>query len=91
MGMDYEELMHLTPRVFANKARGWAKMQTTNMQADWERSRWMVATTITPHLKKPITPSQLVKFAWEKGPKNPPKSVNFGELLKQAEGLGITL
>lgn len=91
MGMTYDELMHLTPRVFSNKVQGWTRQQSMMMQDQWERARWMVSTTISPHLKKPIKPTDLVKFNWEKKPKVTPKSVNFGELLTEASSLGITL
>jgi hypothetical protein len=91
MGMTYDELMDLTPRVFSNKVQGWTRQQSMMMQDQWERARWMVSTTISPHLKKPIKPTDLVKFNWEKKPKVTPKSVNFGELLTEASRLGITL
>ena len=33
---------------------------------EWERTRWLAAITINPHVKKRITPKDLATFPWEK-------------------------
>ena len=35
-------------------------------QADWERMRMLATITVQPWCKKKLTPSQLLKFPWEK-------------------------
>ena len=43
---------------------------------EWERTRWLAAITINPHVKKRITPKDLATFPWEKKE-------------KAADGIGI--
>lgn len=35
-------------------------------QAGWERMRMLATITVQPWCKKKLTPSQLLKFPWEK-------------------------
>ncbi len=39
--------------------------QTQEYRNQWELMRWAVATSMAPHLKKPIEPKRLLTFTWE--------------------------
>ena len=39
--------------------------QTQEYRNQWELMRWAVATSMAPHLQKPIEPKRLLTFPWE--------------------------
>jgi hypothetical protein len=54
-----------TPRYWRLKLEGMREAQTQAYRNQWEITRWAVATTMAPHLKKPIEPKRLLTFPWE--------------------------
>ena len=61
---DYD-LYDLTPRSFNNKLRGFNKKNVQISQNDWERTRMIVHSTITPHTKYKIKPHEMMPFPWD--------------------------
>jgi len=51
--------------------------QTQSYRNQWEITRWAVATTMAPHLKKPIEPKRLLTFPWEE-----PEFISIHEAVK---------
>lgn len=65
MGMNENEFDECRPIYFRHKLYGMRKAQQQEFKNQWEMSRWMAATIISPHLKKPIAPNKLMAFPWE--------------------------
>jgi hypothetical protein len=58
-------LYDLTFSEFGNAMRGHYKQIEEREKADWERTRWLAAIVVNPHVKKRITPKDLATFPWE--------------------------
>ena len=71
MGMSYDELYNSTPRNFNNKLIGFNAYQEQLMQDNWERTRVIIHSTLSPHTKKKLKPQELLPFPWDN--KNKPK------------------
>jgi hypothetical protein len=65
MGMDEDSFNNCTPIYFRHRLFGMRQAQQQQFKNDWEMTRWMAATIISPHLKKPIAPNKLMAFPWE--------------------------
>jgi hypothetical protein len=65
MGMDEDSFNNCTPIYFRHRLFGMRQAQQQQFKNDWEMTRWMAATIISPHLKKPIAPNKLMTFPWE--------------------------
>ncbi len=44
-------------------------LSNQNIRGDWERMRMNATITIQPHLKKKVTPRQVLPFPWEESKK----------------------
>jgi hypothetical protein len=65
MGMLEHEFNKCTPRYFRARLDGMRTAQQQDFRNQWELTRWMAATMISPHLKRPISPQKLMRFPWE--------------------------
>jgi hypothetical protein len=65
MGMSYDELYNSTPRNFNNKLIGFNAYQEQLMQDNWERTRVIIHSTLSPHSKKKIKPKEILPFPWD--------------------------
>tara|TARA_R100000734_G_C3307140_1_gene97677 strand:+ start:570 stop:857 length:288 start_codon:yes stop_codon:yes gene_type:complete len=65
MGMSYDELYNSTPRNFNNKLIGFNAYQEQLMQDNWERTRVIIHSTLSPHTKKKLKPKELLPFPWD--------------------------
>lgn len=65
MGMLENDFNKCTPYYWRTRLDGMRHAQHQQFQNDWEMTRWMAATIMSPHLKKPISPQKLMKFPWE--------------------------
>jgi hypothetical protein len=73
MGMGYNELYDLTPRTFNNKLIGFNSYQERIMQDNWEQTRLIIHSTLSPHIKKRISPKEVLPFPWDDKRKRKPK------------------
>lgn len=65
MGLGYDELYDLTPRAFNNKLVGFNSFEEHKIQNDWERTRMVVHSTLSPHSKKKLRPKEILPFPWD--------------------------
>ena len=65
MGMLEKDFNQCRPYYWRARLDGMRQTQHQQFQNDWEMTRWMAATIMSPHLKKPISPQKLMKFPWE--------------------------
>ena len=49
--------------------KAWHENQEALIRGDWERMRMNATITIQPHLKKKVTPRQVLPFPWEESKK----------------------
>jgi len=65
MLMSEADFADCSPYYFRLRLHGMRKAQTMQYRNQWEVSRWIAATIIAPHLKKPVAPQKLMRFPWE--------------------------
>jgi|TARA_R100000084_G_scaffold25744_1_gene9191 hypothetical protein len=67
MGMTYEQVYNMIPRVFWNAYDGYIENFNYRERSEWYRARWMTTNLINIHLPKAkqIKAQKLVKFEWE--------------------------
>jgi hypothetical protein len=66
MAMDEDVFDECHPKYFRLRLFGMREAQQQQYRNQWELSRWMAATIISPHLVRPISPNKLMRFPWEK-------------------------
>lgn len=66
MGMNEIDFGRCSPKYWRARLEGMREAQQQQFRNQWEMTRWMAATIIAPHLKKPIAPNRLISFAWER-------------------------
>lgn len=65
MGLAYDELYDLTPRSFNNRLTGFLNHQEQQTQNNWEQTRMVVHSCLSPHLKKSQKPTEIMPFPWD--------------------------
>ena len=51
---------------FENIYKAWRDIYDGRIRESWEQTRTLAAICIQPHVKKKITPRQLLQFPWDK-------------------------
>ena len=64
--MSFDDFCKCTFEEFESICRSWREMTDSLERDAWERSRTMAAIIIQPHVKKKITPRQLLPLPWDK-------------------------
>lgn len=67
MGLSYGDFCRLTPGEFRAVCRAHAGRLEAEYRTAWERTRTLAAVCVQPHVKKRLTPQQLLPFPWDKG------------------------
>ena len=65
MGLAYDELYDHTPRSFNNRLTGFLNHQEQQAQNNWEQTRMIVHSCLSPHLKESKAPSEILPFPWD--------------------------
>ena len=66
VGLTAADFAALTPAEFRSVAEAWRSQREAEGQAAWERMRLLATITIQPHIKRRLTPQQLLPLPWEK-------------------------
>lgn len=66
LGWTEEQFWASDPRTLEAAHEARRRIESERYKAEWERVRWMTATVIAPHLKRPIAPVKLLEFDWER-------------------------
>ena len=64
--MPLEEFSRLYFEEFESICNAWGKMKDTQERDAWERTRILATICIQPHVKKKITPKQILPLPWDK-------------------------
>ena len=77
---------------FESVCNAWSNRTETNQRESWEQMRLLATISIQPHIKKKITPKQLLPMPWdsEKPTDNAPK-LSREEQQKRFESLSRRL
>lgn len=65
MGMGLDDFMRLTPEEFTAVHSSWIEHQTHRYHTEMEMMRLHACMCIQPHLKKRLSPHQLLPFDWD--------------------------
>lgn len=73
---------------FESIVQAWSHGREDAERDAWERMRLQAAITIQPHLKKKITPKQLITLPWDtEKPKRPASDISPEQKRKRFETL----
>lgn len=84
MGLSYDDFCRLTPPEFSAVCKAFADRLEHLEQSDWERMRTLACVTIQPHVKKRMTPRQLMPFPWDGKHKDSTPKMSHEERMKKA-------
>lgn len=94
--LSYDDFCRLTPVEFEHVYKEYRDKLETDHKDDWARMRMLAAIVVQPHLKKKITPQQLLPFPWEGAGRKPEAGARqptaaeslerFEELARKAGG-----
>ena len=66
IGMPLGEFSKLYFEEFESICKAWGEMNDAQERDAWERTRILATICIQPHVKKKITPRQLLPLPWDK-------------------------
>ena len=73
IGMSHDDFCKSTYGEFESITRAWREMIENRSRESWEQTRTMAAISIQPHIKKRITPRQLLPMPWDNLKSSVPK------------------
>lgn len=72
LGLSLDDFCRLTPAEFAAVAKAHAAERESLRRESWERMRLLAAIVVQPHVRKRLTPQQLLPLPWDKPEKREP-------------------
>lgn len=78
------DFRHLTPAEFEAVVSEFNEAHQEAVQGEWERMRLLASITIQPHLRRRLTPRQLLPLPWDN---NAPAPKHQGDNLSKEERL----
>lgn len=79
--MSHDDFCKCTFDEFESICKVWREMNENRYRDAWERARTVAAIVIQPHVKKKITPRQLLPLPWDK--KKQPRRSEAPELTAE--------
>lgn len=70
IGMSHDDFCKCTFDEFESICKTWREMTDGQSRDAWERTRTIATIIIQPHVKKKITPQQLLPLPWDKEKQN---------------------
>lgn len=66
IGISYDDFCKCTYEEFESICKAWHEMTEGQNRDAWERARIIATISIQPHIKKKLTPGQLMPLPWDK-------------------------
>ncbi len=66
VGLSLDDFCRLNFEEFESICKSWREMNERQERDNWERTRILAAICIQPHIKKKITPRQLLPLPWDR-------------------------
>lgn len=67
--MSLSDFERCTPSEFSAVAERWKERREGDSRQEWERTRLLAAMVLQPYSKKPVRPSDVMRFPWDCGAK----------------------
>lgn len=67
--MSLSDFERCTPSEFSAVAERWKERQERESRQEWERTRLLAAMSLQPYSKKPVRPTDVMRFPWDGGAK----------------------
>ena len=84
IGLSLEDFCALTPAEFAAACKAYAEEREQGERRSWERMRLLAAVCIQPHVRKRISPQQLIPLPWDKAPRKEKTEIpSAGQALRR--------
>ena len=84
VGLSYGDFCRLTPSEFEAVCKAYGERAEWHEQSEWERVRTLACVTIQPHVKKRITPRQLMPLPWDAKQRSEAPQMSHEERVKKA-------
>lgn len=96
IGMTRDDFCKCTYEEFDSICEAWQRMRREDSRDAWERARIMATIAIQPHVKKRMTPRQLLPLPWDSHKEAVTASLSSGnqspeERLKRFERMAAEL
>lgn len=93
IGMSHDDFCKCTFGEFESICEAWRGMNENRQRESWERARTVAAICIQPHVRKKITPRQLLPLPWDKNisPRNDAPQLTAEERQKRFEEMVKTV
>ena len=67
MGLSLQDFCSLTPGEWHEVCRSWRERQESVSRDAWERTRWLGTVSVQPHVRKSLSPRDLLRLPWDEG------------------------
>lgn len=86
MGLTLEGFCALEPAEFAAACKAYAEEREQGERRSWERMRLLAAVCIQPHVRKRVSPQQLIPLPWDKPARKEKTEIpSAGQALRRLE------
>ena len=65
VGLSLSDFCALTPGEWHEVCRCWRERHESVSRDAWERARWLGAVTVQPHVRKRLSPRDLLRLPWD--------------------------
>ena len=90
--MGYADFCRLTPAQFAEAWQAHARRAEELEQSEWARTRWLATLLLQPHVRKRLSPRDVLVFPWERPviPSKQSARSRLESLIRRRRGGGAT-
>jgi hypothetical protein len=65
IGLSHDDFCRLYPEEFESIYNAWKERTDADTRSNWEQMRMLATIVIQPHVRKRITPKQLLPLPWD--------------------------
>ena len=81
--MSLRDFEVLTPEEWRATCQHWHETREQMSRETWEQVRWLGALTLQPHVRKKLSPRDILRFPWDDKKKDAPPVMSREEHLKR--------